>query len=162
MERLYEGSRFHICGAFGTTADVHTLAGVNQGDITSPLLWNLIINALLRYVHGARQGYRHESGTMTSMLCYINDAVLLSDSAQGFRNMVYRMNRFYKWAGLRVNNAKCAIFAHDFASGQKLCTQHVRVNDKPLPTLPLHGSYRYLGVEFSLGGSWALEKARVR
>ena len=35
-------------GPFGDTAEVFTHAGVNQGDITSPLLWNLVINAMLQ------------------------------------------------------------------------------------------------------------------
>jgi hypothetical protein len=126
FKQLYNGSRFHVCGPFGTTADVHTMAGVNH--ITFPLLWNLVINASLRYVKGAGHGYHHSSGVSTSMLCYINNAAVLSDSVRGFRNLVHRMNRFYKWAGLRVNNAKCAVFAHDFATGQRLATQHIRIN----------------------------------
>ena len=47
LQTLYTGSKFRIRGPFGDTADVYTHAGVNQGDITSPLLWNLVINAML-------------------------------------------------------------------------------------------------------------------
>ena len=68
LRALYSGSRFQVRGPFGDTAEVFTHAGVNQGDITSPLLWNLVINAMLRYIHGARVGYTHESGVMTSGL----------------------------------------------------------------------------------------------
>ena len=47
MEELYRGNSFAVSGAFGETAEIFTKVGVNQGDITSPLIWNLVINALL-------------------------------------------------------------------------------------------------------------------
>ena len=83
LRSLYADSRFRVRGPFGDTAEVFTHSGVNQGDITSPLLWNLVVNALLRYVHGARAGYVHESGVMTSALAFIDDCVLLSDTDRG-------------------------------------------------------------------------------
>ena len=86
----------------------------------------------------------------------------MSDTAHGFKTLLYRMNRFYSWAGLRVNNAKSAIFAYDFGSKSTLPTDHYRIQGRPLPALALHGTYRYLGLEFSPSGSWAVEKARVR
>ena len=162
LEKLYHGNSFAVSGPFGKTAEISTHAGVNQGDITSPLIWNLVINALLRYLHGARQGYTHQSGVMTSSLAYIDDAVIMSDSAHGFRTLLFRLNRFYAWAGLQVNNAKSAVFAHDFATNTSLPTFHFRLQHRPIPPLPLHGTYKYLGLEFSPGGRWAVEKARVR
>jgi hypothetical protein len=88
LERLYAGNRFSITGPFGKTADIHTYAGVGQGDITSPLLWNLVANAMLRYINGAKMGYQHESGISTSALCYIDDCVLLSETEAGFKEQV--------------------------------------------------------------------------
>ena len=88
LATLYSGNRFHVSGSFGTTADVFTHAGVGQGDITSPLLWNLVINVMLRYIHGARVGYTHESGVMTSALAYIDDCVFLADTNAGLKEQV--------------------------------------------------------------------------
>ena len=99
---------------------------------------------------------------MTTALAYIDDACILSDTAAGFRTLLYRLNRFYHWAGLQVNNSKSAVFAYDFGSNTALPTDHLRLQNRPIPKLPLTGTYKYLGVEFSPGGSWAIEKARVR
>ena len=88
LRTLYQGSRFRVLGPFGDTAEIYTHAGVNQGDITSPLLWNLVINAMLRYIHGARVGYTHASGVMTSALAYIDDCVFLSDTDRGLQEQV--------------------------------------------------------------------------
>lgn len=162
LEKLYQGSSFAVSGPFGKTAEIHTHAGVNQGDITSPLIWNLVINALLRYLHGERTGYVHQAGTMTSALAYIDDVCILSDSEHGFCTLLYRLNRFYEWAGLQVNNTKSALFAYDFRSHSPLPMAHYRMQHRPIPPLPLHGTYKYLGMEFSPGGQWAVEKARVR
>lgn len=95
LENIYSGNRFTVAGPFGQTAQIHTHAGVPQGDVTSPLLWNLAMNAMIRYLHGAGKGYKHESGVVTSALAYIDDCCLMADSAAGFRILVNRLNRFY-------------------------------------------------------------------
>ena len=162
LERQFSDSRFRVKGGFGETAEVYTHAGVGQGDITSPLLWNLVINALLRYLRCAQVGYTHESGVQTSALAYIDDCAILSDSERGMRIMVQRLNSFYRWAGLAINNAKCAICAYDFGTGRTLGTSHILIDGNTVPTLSLTDTYRYLGLEVAVGGSWGREKARVR
>ena len=117
---------------------------------------------MLRYIHGARVGYTHESWVMTSALAYIDDCVLLSDSSAGFKEQVRRLNEFYEWAGLSINNSKCAVVAHDFATGADMCTDHVRINGARLPQHDQHDTYKYLGLQIAIGGSWAREKARVK
>lgn len=72
------------------------------------------------------------------------------------------MNEFYGWSGLDINNAKCAVVAHDFSTGGDLCTEHVRINGAKLPQYDRHRTYKYLGLQVAVGGSWAREKARVR
>ena len=162
LRAINSNNRFHVSGPFGVTADIHTHAGVGQGDITSPLLWNLVINVMLRYIHGARVGYTHASGVMTSALAYIDDCVFLSDTDGGMREQVRRLNEFYEWAGLSINNAKCAIFAHDFKTGGDLGTAHLRINGEAIPQNDQYSTYKYLGMQVAAGGSWAREKARVR
>ena len=162
LENQFEGSKFRVKGGFGLSAEIHTHAGVGQGDIVSPLLWNLVINALLRYLSCANVGYTHESGVMTSAMAYIDDCAILSDSEHGMLVMIQRLNTFYKWAGLVVNNSKCAICAYDFGTGKKLGTDHLLINGKTLPTHSLTDTYRYLGLEVAVGGGWGREKARVK
>ena len=162
LQAINANNRFDVSGPFGVTAAIHTHAGVGQGDITSPLLWNLEINAMLRYIHGARVGYTHESGVMTSAQAYIDDCCFLSDTDGGLKEQVRRLNEFYQWSGLSINNSKCAIFAHDFATGGNLGTSHIRINGEALPQYDQHRTYKYLGMQVAAGGSWAREKARVR
>lgn len=162
LQAINANNRFHVSGPFGVTADIHTHAGVGQGDITSQLLWNLVINAMIRYIHGARVGYTHASGVMTSALAYIDDCCFLSDTDRGMREQVRRLNEFYKWSGLAINNAKCAIFAHDFRTGGDLGTTHIRINGEALQQYDKHCTYKYLGMQVAAGGSWAREKTRVR
>ena len=162
LEKQFADSRFRVTTGFGSTAEVHTHAGVGQGDITSPLLWNLVINALLRYLSCANVGYRHESGVMTSAMAYIDDCALLSESEHGMRVMVQRLNAFYKWAGLTINNAKCAVCAYDFSTRRQLASTHFLINGAVIPQMTLHDTYKYLGLEVSVGGGWGREKARVR
>eukprot|EP00961_Rhodomonas_salina_P267566 3615373-Rhodomonas_salina.1 len=76
--------------------------------------------------------------------------------------MLGRLDTFYRWAGLSINNAKCAVAAHHFGTGKQLAADRLLINDKELPRLGLHQSYKFLGMEVTLGGSWAKEKARVR
>ena len=162
LERLYSGSRFSVQGPFGRTGQVHTHAGVNQGDVASPLLWNLVVNALLRYLNCADVGYKHGSGISTSALAFIDDCALLSGTAKGMSRLVRRLNRFYSWAGLSINNSKCAICAWDFKLNKQLNTDCFTINGQALPALSKSDTYKYLGLEICVGGSWHTEKMRVR
>jgi hypothetical protein len=87
-------------------------------------------------------------------MAYIDDCAILSDSEHGMRVMVQRLNAFYKWAGLVINNAKCAICAYDFSTGRSLGTSHIRINGNAVLTLSITDTYRYLGLEVSVGGGW--------
>ena len=85
-------------------------------------------------------------------MAYIDDCALVSESEHCMSIMVQRLNTFYKWAGLSVNNAKCAICAHDFGTGKKLSTDHLLINGVQVPSLSLTDTYKYLGLEVSVGG----------
>ena len=143
LERQFEGSKFRVQGGFGHTAEIHTHAGVGQGDIVSPLLWNLVVNAQLCYLSCAKVCYTHKSGVMTSAMAYIDDCAILADSEHGMQVMIHRLNAFYKWAGLKINNSKCAICAWDFGTGKKLGTDHFLINNTTLPTKSLTDTYKY-------------------
>ena len=68
----------------------------------------------------------------------------------------------HAWAGLSINNSKCAVVAHDFGTGRDMCTSHIRINGQALPQHDKHQTYKYLGMMVAVGGSWYGEKARVR
>ncbi len=76
--------------------------------------------------------------------------------------LVSQLNKFYQWAGLTINNLKCTVIAHDWVTNKPLATSHFLIKGKPLPRLQPHQTYKYLGVEVAINGSWAQEKARVR
>ena len=43
-----------------------------------------------------------------------------------------------------------------------MCTKHIRINGASLPQHDKTQTYKYLGLQVAIGGSWAREKARVR
>ncbi len=149
-------------GPWGATAPIHTHTGIQQGDPSSPLIWNLVINELLQYLNLGQCWYTHESGISTSALAFIYNCALLSDSAAGMRTLVARLNRFYAWAGLSINTAKCAVSAHHWGTNSPLDTSRVLLHGCTVPRLQAHQTYKYLGMEINLSCTWAAEKARVK
>lgn len=162
LKALHGNDSFRVSGQFGQSASIRTYAGIPQGCPSSPLLWNLVVNAMLRYLNAADKGYEHESGHKTTALAFLDDCVCVSPTEAGMLELIARINKFYKWSGLEINTSKCAVSAHHFGTDKPIKTHRFRINDAELPLLKPHQTYRYLGVEIALNGSWAAEKARVK
>lgn len=44
--------------------------------------------------------------------------------------LVQRLNRFYEWAGLKINTAKCAVCGWNFKSGSALDVSGILINGR--------------------------------
>ena len=66
-------------GQGGATPYIPIGVGVKQGDPTSPLLFNLALDPLIKTLNELGKGY-HLSGRMLVTLAFANDLALISDS----------------------------------------------------------------------------------
>ncbi|NXS78420.1 PO21 protein, partial [Erpornis zantholeuca] len=88
-----------------TTDPIKMLSGVKQGDLMSPVLFNLALDPLLCKLEAEGKGFRHEGFKITS-LAFADDLVLLSDSWEGMYHNVRILETFCDPTGLQTQEEK--------------------------------------------------------
>ena len=81
--------------------------GVRQGCVLSPLLFNLYINELPELLENDYvDPFALPKGDKLSCLMYVDDLIILSQSATGLQNSLEIISKFCSKWGLSVNLAK--------------------------------------------------------
>ncbi len=141
---LLKGRRVHA-EVQGQRTHVIPHRGSPQGGVLSPLVWNLILDSLLRT-------FQKDS---IRVLGYADD-ILLYITGKSPTTMAEMMERSLRkvldWGGangLTFNPAKTSMVL--FTRGRRVPEVHVRLGDTPLK---LKDSFRYLGVEIQKNLLW--------
>ena len=82
--------------------DVH--AGLKQGCVLSPLLFNAFMNDLIHVIRSLNCGVPFDKDDSVSILLYADDIVLLSDNEQKLQTMLDCLNDWCHAWGLTNNN----------------------------------------------------------
>jgi Reverse transcriptase (RNA-dependent DNA polymerase) len=93
IKSMYAGVTTTVNLKNGTSHEFGVKVGVHQGSVLSPLLFNIVMEALSRKF---RQGLPWE-------LLYVNDLVLWAESEEELRAMIVRWMSGMESKGLRVN-----------------------------------------------------------
>jgi hypothetical protein len=161
---IYSESVTSVLTPYGRTRPSPILRGTIQGDCLSPLLWNIFMDPLLRWLDTGDRGYEMATSSVSvSAAAYADDLVLPTCSWRDSRVQVAKVKRFSDWAGLSVNLTKCAHTAL-VAGAQGHAAQAplpvdvdiattTRAN-LTIPWLPPDETYRYLGVELNAALDW--------
>jgi hypothetical protein len=152
IRSLYTRAHYEADLPYGRSAPVYMLRGTKQGDILSPLLFNLVFNALLIGLRLSGVGVRTVVGLRPNSRGFADDLALSTDSAAGMEKLLQVVSSFCFWAGMRVKMQKSVISAYDYKSHKDLPTDGIRYNGEALVCLPAHEGFRYLGVRTALAG----------
>ena len=104
---LYSAGTFHLRGGDGRTVEVPTEKGVRQGCPLSGILFNLVVEVLLRGLKSSSDdGYRMGRGReqLIQTLAYADDICLTTASRQQMRRQLDRCEEFATWTGFEFNN----------------------------------------------------------
>ena len=74
--------------------------GIRQGDLLSPLLLNIIIKSASN-----NKGFKIGDGEI-KIMCYTDDAVLLSDKEDDLQKMLFNFNKVAKTFNMKTANEK--------------------------------------------------------
>lgn len=138
-----------------TTNPLTIEKGVLQGDCLSPLLFNLVVNALLKTIDSERirtMGYNYcDTLTPRHWFQFADDSALVTSTEEDSQALLNVFTKWCQWAGLKICPRKCKIFAMR-KNGTKTVqfSPYLRVNNVQIPTLKQDEEFVYLGKTFTM------------
>ena len=120
--------------------------GVKQGCPLSPILFNIVLESLLKYLATNKAGYTLAEDSYNS-LAYADDVCVAASAKEGLQSLLDQCKEFADWAGLTFNVRKCGSLClvneshHIYAD--HLFTPHL--GTEAIPALSWEDRYRYLG-----------------
>ncbi|KAJ1518843.1 hypothetical protein ONE63_011547 [Megalurothrips usitatus] len=134
-----------------TTREIKIKRGTKQGDPTSGLLFNLIIDDLLDELEEHCEGVK-VGETRVKALAFADDLVLLAEDDKAMEEMTTITEEFLSHHNLEVNQSKCAALQLVRVPGTKKTAVQtaplIRLYNQPIPTLAVDQQLKYLGLKY--------------
>jgi len=147
LQAMYDRVSARVRCQNGTSEPYQCLRGLKQGCLASPLLFNFLVNELVREVkrkgkHGVQLSPELDD---LFILLFADDVVLLSDSPIGLQNQLNVLKSTADDLGLQINLSKTSIVVHR-NGGHMSKHEHWHINNQPIEIV---NSYKYLGLHLS-------------
>ena len=138
-----------------TTDPIVIEKGVLPGDCLSPLLFNLVVNALLKTIDSEKirsMGYNNcDTLTPRHWFQFADDSALVTKTEEDSQTLLNVFTKWCKWAGLKISPRKCKIFAMRKCGTRSMqFNPYLRVNNEQIPTVKQDEEFVYLGKTFSM------------
>jgi hypothetical protein len=133
-------------------------AGVRQGCILSPVLFNLFINGIAKKIKAANIGVKYnDTEEIITQLLFADDIVLLANNANELQQLIDIVHDESKKWQFKVNLDKTNIVVFNQKKNEN--EQHTfKLDDKELQVV---NEYKYLGVNVENGLRWNEMKKRM-
>ena len=157
VSNLYSGASTEFITPHGCTSPVGIGRGTLQGDPLSPLLFDLMIEPLIRWLNAADKGYHITScGLKLSSKWYADDGTLVTNSVDDMISLLAIVQQFSDWSGIHLNVGKCKVTAYihelqtlrrtrDRDDALRARLAHITLDGRPIGSLtqdePLPGGY---------------------
>ena len=142
---LYRGMQTRYRMAEGLTDSVPIDSGVRQGCPLSPIVFNLILEVVLRMIQRTGEGVTMEQNRVCQ-LAYADGIALLTDSPAGMRHMLFAAEQGARAGGLTFNPAKCASL-HIVGRGvDAVRPTEFSLQNTPITALAAGEAYQHLGI----------------
>jgi len=123
LEQIYEGATVRPAPNNEESETITLNTGVAQGSITSPQLFNIFINALLRMLtvigqnenisHGLQiskdqkgDNKRYDNSYQFNNMGFIDDISICADTPEGMQLLLNVVQEFSGWCGMQINVKK--------------------------------------------------------
>ena len=106
---LYKGAKAKLSTPFGDSEEFVVTRGVRQGDVLlSPILFNITINPLIKWIEKSGKGYTfHKNHAIsTKILAWCDDFVIFTEKAEDMTEAMRQVAMFCKYSGMEVNVKK--------------------------------------------------------
>jgi len=116
---LYSGASTEFITPHGHTSPVGIGRDTLQGDPLSPLLFDIMIEPLIRWLNAADKSYRITScGLKLASKWYADDGTLVNNSVDDMISLLTIVQEFSDWSGIHLNVGKCKVttYIHELQS----------------------------------------------
>jgi len=164
LEQIYGGATVRLAPNDEESATISFNTGVAKGSITSPQLFNVFINTLLRMLtvtgqneyirHGLQIGkdqkgdnQRDENGYQFNDIGFIDDISIFADTPEGMQKLLNVVQEFTAWCGMQINVRKTDLFVidNDKRRREQEPAPLLTINGENLQATNLDDACRYLG-----------------
>jgi hypothetical protein len=166
ISNLYNGASTQFVTPHGPTPPVGIGRGALQGDPLSPLLFDLMIEPIIRWLNATDKGYNITScGLQLANKWYADDGTLVTNSMDDLMSILSIVQQFSKWSGIHLNVDKCKVTAYIYSlqsihirrerdDALRARLAHITLSGKPIGSLthdePLPGGYLSTSLTASL------------
>lgn len=158
IERLYKEARTTL-QYMGTNTIIDILCGVLQGDPLSPLLFNAVMDRILKIID-PDIGYKI-NGQLFNCIAYADDIILMSSTKMGMQTIVSQTGNSLRSCGLEINTEKSCVLSLMPSGREKkikvITSESISVNNVTLKQVGVLDAWKYLGIMFE-----GTEKAKYR
>ena len=149
LKSMYNKSTSMIKLNGGLTSKFRIQSGVRQGDILSPLLFNIFINDIVKEFHDTQCHAPSLIDQNIGCLLYADDLIIMSTTQHGLQYSLDKLAQYCtKWK-LQVNLSKSKLMC--MSKSRKMPTIDGQIFGNRLEQVQ---SYPYLGVELSWNGTF--------
>ncbi|RXM33269.1 LINE-1 retrotransposable element ORF2 protein [Acipenser ruthenus] len=86
---------------------------VCQGDVASPLLFNTVIDAVMRKAFEGRRGVQCDENTYVTVLMFADDSAIFTDTDAEATDILYSIVRVAEPYGIKINADKTTVLTTD-------------------------------------------------
>lgn len=153
MKIYREGSTVLQHGGW-QSSDIHPRRGVRQGDPLSPLIFNWVMDGMIRSIP-AELGV-DVGGRRLSVLAFADDLVLFASSERGLQELLGTVSAFLANCGLTINVGKSQTISWKTIPRQKKSVVDTsckfKIGSSAIPTVSRSDRWSYLGVQVTADG----------
>lgn len=143
---MYDGCTTRVRTADGYTEPIPIRSGVRQGCPLSPIIFNLVIDSVVRAAAEIDEvGYFFLNNNF-NILAYADDLALVSSTPEGMRRLLTAVEVEARSVGLHFNSAKCATLHINSGRIGRVLPTVFQIEGRPIPTLAEGEPYKHLGV----------------
>ncbi|KAL5509851.1 hypothetical protein EMCRGX_G005290 [Ephydatia muelleri] len=160
VKDIYHQSSTSVRTGRTRTDPITIKRGVKQGCPLSPILFNLVMEVLIRAAESVTgAGYKVATSAVKS-LAYADDLCTFASTTEVMQRMLDRVHQASEWAGLTFSPRKCATLSitRSQRSRQRVAQQEYHLGPTAIPVMTWEDRYKYLGVKTGADHAPDLEK----